>query len=113
MAPLLLSHPQLDSVSLAEHVEEAEGVGRLPGGACMAGQLLQRLGAAEARCRLLLRTGRVRQALALARRERLIGQLAPAALLEAAAGQGDVLLEAAAQRVVGAAVGAGSALAAA
>lgn len=112
VAPLLLSHPQLGSVLLAEHVEEAEGEGRLPGGVRLAEQLLQRLGAAEARCRLLLRAGCVRQALVLARRERLVGQLAPAALIEAAACQGDVLLEAAARRVVGAA-GAGRAPAAA
>ncbi|KAL4448111.1 hypothetical protein ABPG75_005330 [Micractinium tetrahymenae] len=113
VAPLLLSHPQLDSVLLAEHVEEAESGGRLPGGTRLAEQLLERLGAAEPRCRLLLRAGRVRQALLLARRERLIGQLASAALLEAAAGCGDALLEAAARRVVGAAAGGGAALAAA
>lgn len=100
MAPLLLSHPQLDSVVLAEHLEEAEDAGRLHGGTRLAEQLLERLGAAEARCRLLLRAGRVRQALLLARRERLVGQLASAALIDAAAGRGDVLLDAAARRVI-------------
>lgn len=102
MAPLLLSHPQLDSAQLAEHLEEAAAAGRLPGGAQLAEQLLLRLGAHEAHCRLLLRRGAPRRALALARQERLVGALAPEALLEAAA-SGDALLFAAAHRVCSAA----------
>lgn len=99
MAPLLLSHPQLDSELLAEHVEAAAAGGRLPQGAQLAEQLLVRLGAHAARCRLLLRLGRVRQALVLAKRQRLVRQLAPEVLLEAAAATGDAVLLAAAQRV--------------
>lgn len=101
VAPLLLSLPQLDSALLAEHLVEAAAAGRLPGGAAcqLAEQLLLRLGAHEARCRLLLRRGAARRALALARQERLVGALAPEALLEAAAASGDALLYAAAHRV--------------
>ena len=99
VAPLLLSHPQLDSVELAEHVEEAAASGCLPRGGQLAEQLLLRLGAHEARCRLLLRQGRPRQALLLAQQQGLVGQLAPAALLEAAACSGDAVLLAAAHRV--------------
>ena len=99
MAPLLQSHPQLDSVELAEHVEEAAASGRLPHGGQLAEQLLLRLGAHEARCRLLLRQGRTRQALVLAQQRGLVGQLAPAALLEAAACSADAVVFAAAHRV--------------
>lgn len=99
VAPLLLSHPQLDSAVLAEHVEEAAAAGRLPGGAQLADQLLLRLGAHKARCALLLRTGRTAQALRLAKQHRLLGQLAPAALLDASASTGDALLFAAAHRL--------------
>ncbi|EFN57382.1 hypothetical protein CHLNCDRAFT_142780 [Chlorella variabilis] len=99
VAPLLLSHPQLDSELLAEHVEAAAAGGRLPQGAQLAEQLLVRLGAHAARCRLLLRLGRVRQALVLAKRQRLVRQLAPEVLLEAAAATGDAVLLAAAQRL--------------
>lgn len=99
VAPLLLAYPLLDSVLLAEHVEEAADAGRLPGGELLAEQLLLRLGAHEARCRLLLRLGRPRQALALAKQQRLLGRLALDALLEAAAAGGDAVLFAAARRV--------------
>jgi hypothetical protein len=99
VAPLLLAQPPLDSVELAEHVEEAAAGGRLPHGGQLAEQLLLRLGAHEARCRLLLRQGRPRQALVLAQQRGLVGQLAPAALLEAAACSGDAVLFVAAHRV--------------
>lgn len=99
VAPLLLSHPHLDSLLLAEHLEEEAAARRLPGGAQLAGQLLLRLGAHEARCRLLLRQGCTRQALALAQQQGLLGQIAPEVLLEAAAASGDALLFAAAHRV--------------
>lgn len=103
VAPLLLSHPQLHSVLLAEHVEEAAAAGRLPGGAELSSQLLLRLGAHKACCALLLRMGRTAQALRLARQHRLLGQLAPAALLEAAAASaGGALLFAATHRLCGA-----------
>ena len=104
VAPLLLSHPQLDSEALAERLEAAADAGQLPGGAQLAGRVLQRLGAHEARCRLLLRQGLAREALLLARRQGLLAQRqalpAPAALLDAAAGGGNALLFAAAHRAV-------------
>lgn len=100
VAPLLLSHPQLDSALLAGHVEEAGAAGRLPGGAQLADQLMLRMCAHEARCRLLLRQGRAREALRLARRHRLAARPALGAL-EAISGA-DPLLLAAAQRCFGA-----------
>lgn len=100
VAPLLLSHPQLDSVPLAEHVEQAGASGRLPGGARLAEQLLRRLGAHEPLCRLLLRHGRARCALRLARQQQLVGHLGTEALLEASAATGDALLFAAAHRAL-------------
>ena len=108
MGPLLLALPQLDSVLLAEHLEEAAASGRLPGGRQLAQRLLQRLGAHDACCRLLLRRGQVRKALLLARRQGLLGQFAAGALLDAAAAGGDALLLAAAHRVCGSPADAGS-----
>lgn len=99
VAPLLLSLPQLDSVLLAEHLEEAAACGRLPGGAQLAQRLLQRLGAHDAHCRQLLRHGQAREALLLARQQGLLGQFAAGALLDAASAGGDALLFAAAGRV--------------
>ncbi|PRW59246.1 colon cancer-associated Mic1 [Chlorella sorokiniana] len=107
VAPLLLALPQLDSVLLAEHLEEADASGRLPGGTHLAQQLLQRLGAQNARCRLLLRHGHARQALLLARQQGLLSQFAADALLDAAAAGGDALLLAAAHRICAAPANAG------
>ncbi|KAL4859773.1 Arabinosyltransferase RRA3 [Chlorella vulgaris] len=94
VAPLLLSHPLLASVPLAEHVEAAAVSGRLPAGALLAEQLLVRLGAHEARCRLLLRHGRIKAALLAAKRHGLLELVQPA-LREAAALSGSFLLRAA------------------
>lgn len=97
VAPLLLSHPLLASVPLAEHVEAAAVSGRLPAGALLAEQLLVRLGAHEARCRLLLRHGRIKAALLAAKRHGLLELVQPA-LREAAALSGSFLLRAAVHR---------------
>ncbi len=99
VAPLLLALPQLDSVLLMEHLEQAAVSGRLPGGTQLALRLAQRLGAQDARCRLLLRHGHAREALLLARQQGLLGQFAGDALLDAAAAGGDALLFAAAHRI--------------
>jgi hypothetical protein len=99
VAPLLLSHPQLDSEQLAAHLEAAAGSGRLPGGATLAEQLLVRLGAHDARCRLLLRQGRPQHALQLARQRRLTAGELRDDLLAAGAASHDAILMAAAQRV--------------
>jgi hypothetical protein len=99
VAPLLLAHPLLDSPALAEHVARAEAADRLPGGAQLAEALLARLGAHQARCRLLLGQGRAREALLLARRHRLAARLGRDALLQAAASAGDASLFVAAHRV--------------
>jgi hypothetical protein len=96
VAPLLLSHPLLASVPLAEHVEAAAASGRLPAGA-LAEQLLVRLGAHEARCRLLLRHGRIGAALLAAKRHGLLDLVQPE-LREAAALSDSFLLRAAVHR---------------